>query len=340
MNNEKISLQILRVFATILILTCHLVQESSNPYITMTAQFFNVGVSVFVIISGYIYGKKKILDNYTYKEWIIKRAKRILVPFYIFITSLVMFNILRYNSINILKYIVYILNLQAFLGYMNGAEHLWYLSIAMIYYIITPILDFNRNKLTKSRVKILLSVYFIIHIIISYINKQIGIYTGYIGVYILSYTLAIYCNKEVKTKNVIALLFIMIASAVIRIIGRTLFDGSVLYDVLIVSYTQAIIGMCMLFISLYIGKKIKNDYFIKVISHFDSISYEIYIVHYMFIVGPISVMHKSSSFIIDTILVLVITYIFARILNILSKNVFNILETLKYKCFDSEYNKI
>lgn len=40
----------------ILILACHIVQQHSNEYIKMTAQFLNVGVSIFILISGYLYG--------------------------------------------------------------------------------------------------------------------------------------------------------------------------------------------------------------------------------------------------------------------------------------------
>lgn len=75
----------LRVFAMILILACHIVQEHNNVYINMTAQFLNVGVSIFIIISGYLYGKKEIKEEYF--KWIIKRAKRILIPMYFFMVS-------------------------------------------------------------------------------------------------------------------------------------------------------------------------------------------------------------------------------------------------------------
>ena len=76
------SLILLRVLEMILILACHIVQEHSNEYIKMTAQFLNVGVNIFILISGYLYVTKKISENYT--QWIIKRAKRILIPLYIF----------------------------------------------------------------------------------------------------------------------------------------------------------------------------------------------------------------------------------------------------------------
>ena len=72
---DRQSISVLRVCAMILILACHIVQEHNNVYINMTAQFLNVGVSIFIIISGYLYAKKEIKEGYF--KWIRKRAKRI-----------------------------------------------------------------------------------------------------------------------------------------------------------------------------------------------------------------------------------------------------------------------
>lgn len=44
---ERNSISVLRVFVMVLILFCHIVQEHNSPYIQMTAQFLNVGVSIF-----------------------------------------------------------------------------------------------------------------------------------------------------------------------------------------------------------------------------------------------------------------------------------------------------
>ena len=50
----------------------------------------------------------------------------------------------------IANWIVYIFNLQGFQIYVHGAEHLWYLTIIMICYLITPILNKYRRKITDA----------------------------------------------------------------------------------------------------------------------------------------------------------------------------------------------
>ena len=123
----------LRVFSMILILLCHIVQEYDNLYIQMTAQIFNLGVPIFIIISGYLYGNKEINDKYTL--WLIKRAKRILIPLYVFMFYLLIVNLIQYNNIQIKNWLVYMFNIQGLQIYVHGAEHLWYLTIIMVCYL-------------------------------------------------------------------------------------------------------------------------------------------------------------------------------------------------------------
>ena len=140
-NIEKKSISFLRIFATISILCCHLLPRFNSTMLQMSAQFFNVGVEIFLILSGFLYGKRKISDKITYKKWLIKRAKRILIPMYLFLIILLIISLVRETNTSIINWIVYIFNLQAMEIYLNGAEHLWYLTIAMFCYFITIPLD-------------------------------------------------------------------------------------------------------------------------------------------------------------------------------------------------------
>lgn len=63
------------------------------------------------------------------------------------------------NHINLINWIAYIFDLQGFLIYVYGAEHLWYLTIIMICYLITPILNKNKSKMNKKYFKAFKSIY-------------------------------------------------------------------------------------------------------------------------------------------------------------------------------------
>lgn len=49
---KDVSIQIVRICAMFSILACHLVQELNNSKIAQLAQFFNVGVYIFLFLSS------------------------------------------------------------------------------------------------------------------------------------------------------------------------------------------------------------------------------------------------------------------------------------------------
>ena len=53
------SIQIIRIFSMFLIIICHIASQSNISLFHMSAQFFNVGVFIFLFISGFLYGKKE-----------------------------------------------------------------------------------------------------------------------------------------------------------------------------------------------------------------------------------------------------------------------------------------
>ena len=312
------SIILLRVFAMILILACHIVQEHSNEYIKMTAQFLNVGVSIFILISGYLYGIKKINENYV--EWIIKRAKRILIPLYIFMSYLLIIYLIKGSNISIFNWIAYILNLQGLQIYVHGAEHLWYLTVIMICYLITPILDKNKEKLNNESIGILITILIFIQVLTTYfIGTQIGIYLIYILLYITSYIVGNSVNISISNKKLFLAFGIGIISITIRLIGKFLLDDTKIYNVIIVGYTQAIIAFSIFYIFAYLGNKIKAN---SVIKYIDSISFEVYLVHYMYMVGPVRLMGLTNSFVLNTIITIIVSVITAILLKKISKVIY------------------
>ena len=304
---DRIFISYLRVFAMILILACHIVQEHNNVYINMTAQFLNVGVSIFIIISGYLYGKKEIKEEYF--RWIIKRAKRILIPMYFFMVFLLIINLVIGNNIKISNWIAYIFNLQGFQIYIHVAEHLWYLTIIMICYLITPILNKYKTKISNKNLIIYISIGVLLQLMTSYfINTQLGIYLIYILLYIIAYIVGDKGKIIISTKLMFISLVLAGISGILRIGTRVLFDNSILYNVIIVGYTQGLIAFCIFYIFIYMCRNVKEN---KVINFFDSISFEIYLVHYMYIVGPLRVMGLTNIFMVNTIMTLVISILTA-----------------------------
>ena len=70
-------------------------------------------------------------------------------------------------------------------------------------------------------------------------------------------------------------------------------------------------AFCIFYIFIYICRNVKEN---KVINFFDSISFEVYLVHYMYVVGPLRVMELTNSFIGNALITLVISILTAIVL--------------------------
>ena len=273
----------------------------------MTAQFLNVGVPIFIIISGFLYGQKEIKEKYF--RWIIKRVRRILIPMYFFMVFLLIVNLAIGNNIRMANWIAYIFNLQGFQIYVHGAEHLWYLTIIMICYLITPILNKYRRKISNKNLVIYIFIGVLLQISTSYfINTQLGIYLIYLLLYIISYIIGCRIDIIISKKLMFSSILLAGISGILRISARVFFDNSILYNVIVVGYTQGLIAFCIFYIFIYMCRNIKEN---KIINFLDSISFEIYLVHYMYVVGPLRLMGLTNSFIVNTIITLVISIVTA-----------------------------
>ena len=47
---------VIRFLGVILILLCHYTEQSTSVLLNMSAQFFNIGVPIFIILSGFLFG--------------------------------------------------------------------------------------------------------------------------------------------------------------------------------------------------------------------------------------------------------------------------------------------
>ena len=73
-KTDSVTIQIIRVTAMLSIVACHLFQAYG---VYQFSSIFNVGVQVFIVISGLLYGHKTITS---WGTWSIQRAIKLYVP--------------------------------------------------------------------------------------------------------------------------------------------------------------------------------------------------------------------------------------------------------------------
>lgn len=299
----------LRAFAVISILLCHYVQESTNAYVQMSAQLFNIGVNIFFVISGFCFGLQgEIKDGLL---WYRKRLKRIYIPYWGFLLFLAVIYMVLKLDFSVGNWLTCVLGIQGARVGVLGADHTWFITAILLCYLITPFIA----KKPFSKKWLIVGVFPAIFALL----PNPSVYTllsptcFYIGAYFMG---RIYTGNHMTWKKAVAALGIMITSFVIRFGTKIFADGTILYERIIVTYTQYIAAFAIFALAAFIFKNVKAGKYCK---RFCKISFEVYLCHYMFVVGPISIMHLSYGFAVNMVLTTVATCAVAWTLNRVSE---------------------
>ena len=104
------------------ILVCHILQSYDNQW----AWVLNVGVQIFLVLSGFLYGHKNV-DNW--RIWFSSRLRKLYVPFVLFaVLCLGIMKAFTETSVKLRDLIVYLFDMQGIFGGVNGLNHLWFMT--------------------------------------------------------------------------------------------------------------------------------------------------------------------------------------------------------------------
>ncbi len=136
MTNTNYTITIIRIFACMLIVWCHLSNNMLDGFLNRW-WWSNIGVQIFFFMSGYLYGGREIDDR---KVWMIKQTKKIVKPYYLSLLILIpLVIILDNNSLNILNIFSAILCIQGFGPHINGLGQHWFISYILVCYLLTAL---------------------------------------------------------------------------------------------------------------------------------------------------------------------------------------------------------
>ena len=312
---ELKSIKLARVVATIFILICHVIKYYTFvPGSAQLGQFFNVGVPMFLIISGYLYGiKANLRDNKVTKElrsFFVGRIIRVALPCQIWAIVLFVVTLFAYP----LNTLVTVLNMQGLgwilpkVGLLEGSpwlSHTWFVTIILLCYCLVPWLR-NHYQIFS-----LLSLGVLYLICIGLLFIEINL--TYFVLFMISYILGAIKFDVSKISNLICVMLISISLA-IRLLGHHYFDSTVLYNGVIVITTHHLIAASIIVIIANIVKKrtlVKKIVDSKITTFVDKHSYSIYIVHY----AVIEVIYSNTNIVVASVLFIFSTIILAVILD-------------------------
>lgn len=295
-----------RVLGMIFILLCHFTQESINPYLNMSAQFFNIGVDMFIILSGFLFGTRIGQMGNTI-QWLKRRFKRIYVPYELFIATLFVIHLFYDKNVLKLDWLWLSLGLQGSVVGILGAEQTWFITSILLCYLATPILD-KCSAGSNHRRNVIKGILMIAPAMLALIPQA---YVSVVLSPICWYGVAFLAGSEfegirIHTRGFFRAFLIMCGSFCVRLVARMLIDGTILYDRIVTSYTQVIAAFAMFYIVAYLTQEKPMGLIMRFVS---SISFEVYLYHYMFCVGPVRLFSLTENWLVECCLVTIISIV-------------------------------
>lgn len=290
--DKDVNISFLRCVAIVFILICHICQGYDYK---LLGAFFNIGVQIFLLISGYLYGLKAYVKIDLY-SWYKKRIVRIFIPYAIFLTVyflLVFFIFCQAYSVK--EYMICFLGLSAFYPdmYILGMGHLWYISIILFCYLITPFMQKCNMVLVA-----------IISLLLMYsITNRIE-YVFWVGLYILGYLNG---SRSFSLFKGFALSVVILSLLLVSHFTTVKWCAYIL--------SHYLISLSFFYITMNadIIDKIYNK-FKYVFNHLDKISYCVYLVHLPLILGTFAILYLTRYAVLNIALIFVISIILGTVL--------------------------
>ncbi len=310
----------IRVAATVSILLCHFLIQSENGLLNMSAQFFNIGVDLFIILSGFLFGVRQG-ETADVRAWYGKRLKRVFIPYEIFVIMLFIVHAVCGQDLLDEDWIWLVLGLQGSVVGVPGAEQTWFITPLLICYAITPLLDrfFSGTRKPGQLKCALLAAAASPLLWVVPKTPAVSTLLSLVSWYVVAFAVGRYPGKVRLTKGrAVAALFIMVMAFAVRLAARHFCDGIILYERLVCSYTHIIAAFCIFYIFAVVFEKIQPVWVIRKAS---AISFEVYLFHYMFCVGPVRLFDVTPCWITDCVLVTLVTVALAVAVHALSEKI-------------------
>lgn len=281
-DRHDYAISAIRFISMLMIITCHFMQYLEIEL----AWWFNVGVQIFFVISGFLYGGKSIEKPV---KFYVKAFKKLLVPYWIFVTIIAIIHKLFVPAaFSWGKLALALLCVER----LPGIEHLWFVQKILICYLLLPLLLLIKKELIeKSSAKAVVCTIFV------FILLQFAGFTfnGYamsannINCFVVGIFLA---GVFQKTKSLLKPTVVFCIAAVLMNTLRIYFcyikgiKGNLFID-LFVKYAHGVLGIALFLVLYKLFQNIKAN---KLLHFSDKYSYHIYLVHQVYILGPLTLM--------------------------------------------------
>lgn len=302
LKERDISISIVRLTAMVLIILCHMTSYYGNEI----SRWLNVGVQVFFVISGFLYGRKDISSPIVFLS---RNFKKILIPYWVFLfVAIIVYALICPSELSFIS----ILKSFFCAGTIKGLGHLWFVGYILFCYILTPYLYWFRIQISNRPFNKKVAIYMCILLLFQLISFFFDSYfePDRVSCYILGFFLAdllgdafrkeymlikwsvvvmaiLMCGVEILLKYCSGILLLGWQDTAFRIFCR---------------YSHMFLGVS-LFLLLY--RQFADTHYNYVLRLSDKYSYSVYLVHQLFILSPLSLMAISNYRVMNWIVVVI-----------------------------------
>lgn len=300
-HSQSIAISVIRVLAMSLIIACHFAQV----YGYTIAFLLNVGVQIFFLTSGFLYGKIEVMQPL---EFYKKRLLRVYVP-YILVVAVVLLiqGLVGAWQFNFRDVLIYACNLQGFVSTsVDGLNHLWFLSVLMICYLLVPWLQ----RLLNYKPWLLVGVVIVVSLVEFFFIQKMYPICAWIVLFIAGMVYGKYESPKVS-------LSVLIGAAVLMTGMLPFFCLEHLTDPEWAHYSVWLhCGLAILiFVAIYylLPKFISETANLPVLKQVDKISYEVYLIHHPLIMGPLALLTVTPYVGLNIAIILITTVALAYV---------------------------
>lgn len=286
LNKKQRSIPILylRGLAALFIFACHVAFISGAFELSM---WLNAGVPMFFIISAYLLALKPNISQEPLTFY-RRRGQSIFPSYWIYLICAAVLLFIIGKGPNLYSIASFGTGMFGFAGgVILGMGHLWFITVLIVCYLITPALHKLCVSTCGVKFMILSAIILVAQFLLFFFvgRPSYGMHIGtYIGVYC-------FYNKvqgEVTPKQIIIWALIAIATSVVRFaLDADIRAGDpklYYYDGLFLSFARFSCAMLLFTVFIYFSHRIEyfsvaNPRKHKVISRFSDISYEFYLTH-------------------------------------------------------------
>lgn len=308
MSAKDYSISFVRALAMAMIVACHLLQY----YELELAWWLNVGVQIFLCISGYLYGTREVHNDFVF---IKKRFTRILLDYYVVVVpALLLYCLFAADLVSPGKVVSVLLTSDT----LYGAGHLWFVPVILVCYLITPLLiSFaavgSKRGAGVDIIKMLTSmivIFLVCRYFIPYFNS------AHVNCFVIGFFLRRIqaSDKRWAMGCCVAIIGIAICLNVVQV-------ASVYYSYspfeplytskwfsIFKSYAHTFLGVSLFVILRAAAKRAKTSAGMrKFLDCSDEYSYDVYLVHQFFIFSPFALMALTPSLFLNIAAVLLAT---------------------------------